>query len=142
MSFDFYEGHATHSATAAEITVRRGGVLVLTAATVEMLGKETTHVKLGFDPGARAIGLKAAPEGARGAYRLRAQSNSVSRLVDGKRLFAHHGLSAEKARRFDAEDFGNGVVGFRLPEKAEMQADAPKTAARSASKSKPRSTKK
>ncbi len=131
MSFEFYEGHATHSATAAEITVRRGGVLVLTAATVEMLGKGTTHVQLGFDPSNRAIGLKAASEGARGAYRLRTQSNSVSRLVDGKRLFAHHGLSAEKARRFDAEDFGNGVVGFRLPGVVESSANPSKPAARS-----------
>ncbi len=131
MSFEFYEGHATHSATAAEITVRRGGVLVLTAATVEMLGKGTTHVQLGFDASSRAIGLKAASEGARGAYRLREQSNSVSRLVDGKRLFAHHGLSAEKARRFDAENFGNGVVGFRLPEATNGTATPSKLAARS-----------
>ncbi len=138
MSFEFYEGHATHSATAAEITVRRGGVLVLTAATVEMLGKGTTHVQLGFDASSRAVGLKAASESARGAYRLRAQSDSVSRLVDGKRLFAHYGLSAEKARRFDAEDFGNGVVGFRLPEVAERAA----TPSKSASRSKVRSAKK
>ena len=47
---------------------------------------------------------------------MQAQSNSGSRLVDGKRLFAHHGLSAEKAQRFDTEDFGNGVVGFQLHE--------------------------
>ncbi len=130
MSFEFYEGHATHSATAAEITVRRGGVLVLTAATVEMLGKGTTHVQLGFNPSSRAIGLKAASEGVRGAYRLRTQSNSVSRLVDGKRLFAHHGLNAEKAQRFGAEDFGNGVVGFRLPEATEVTAKPSKPAAR------------
>ncbi len=51
-----------------------------------------------------------------GRYRLRNQKNSASRLVDGKRFFAHHGLSFEKARSFDAEDFGEGLIGFRLPE--------------------------
>ncbi len=135
MGFEFYEGKTTDSAATAEITVRRGGVLVLTAATVEMLGKETTHVQLGFDVSNRAIGLKAAPEGARGGYRLRVQSNSVSRLIDGKRLFADHGLSAEKARRFDAEDFGGGVVGFRLPEAVEGTEMPSKPAARAKARS-------
>ncbi len=139
MGFEFYEGKTTDSAATAEITVRRGGVLVLTAATVEMLGKGTTHVQLGFDASNCAVGLKAASEGVRGAYRLRTQSNSVSRLVDGKRLFAHHGLSAEKAQRFDAEDFGNGVVGFRLPEKVE---ESPKRPAKPPARPKARSAKK
>jgi hypothetical protein len=38
-------------------------------------------------------------------------------------LLAHHGLKVEKARRFPAEAFGEGLVGFRVP-KAETAAKA------------------
>ncbi len=48
--------------------------------------------------------------------KLRAQPNGRSRLVDAKRFFAHRGLAIDKARGLEVEDFGGGVVGFRLPE--------------------------
>ena len=35
--------------------------------------------------------------------------------MDCKRAFVHHGLMEDKARTFDAQDFGDGVVGF-VPE--------------------------
>ena len=114
MSFDFYEGPTTGSTSHPRITVRRGGLMVLTQAAVEMLGEGVERVQIGFNPETRAIGLRAADNGARGSYRLREQRNSVSRLVDGKRVFAHHGLTVDKARTFDAQDFGDGVVGFVL----------------------------
>ncbi len=88
--------------------------MVLTRAAALMLGDGATHVQIGFNPKTGAIGLKSAVKGARGSYRLREQRNSVSRLVDGKRVFAHHGLTVDKARSFDAQDFGDGVVGFVL----------------------------
>ena len=114
MSFDFYEGPTTDSTSHPRITVRRGGLMVLTQAAVEMLGEGVERVQIGFNPETRAIGLRAADNGARGSYRLREQRNSVSRLVDGKRVFAHHGLTMEKARTFDAQDFGDGLIGFVL----------------------------
>lgn len=52
----------------------------------------------------------------RGVYRLRNQKNGASRLVTGKRFFSHIGLTIEKARKFDAEAFDGGIVGFRLTE--------------------------
>ncbi len=114
--FQFFEGTRRESNTAPRFTVRRGGLMVLTPAAVEMLGDGTTHVRIAFNPKARAVGISSAPEEVSGRYRLRTQKNSRSRLVDGKRFFAHHGLSFEKARSFDAEDFGEGLIGFRLPE--------------------------
>ncbi len=114
--FDFYEGPTTESSESPRITVRRGGLMVLTRAAALMLGEGATHVQIGFNSKTQAIGLKSAVKGARGSYRLREQRNSVSRLVDGKRVFAHHGLTVDKARSFDAEDFGDGVVGFLLGE--------------------------
>ena len=112
--FQFYEGTMTDSASSPKITVRRGGVLVLTSATVAMLGDDVTHVQIGFNPETKAIALRSADEDSQGSYRLRAQKNSVSRLVDGKRVFKHHGITATKSRSFDAEDFGEGLVGFRM----------------------------
>jgi hypothetical protein len=114
--FQFFEGSNTESTDVARITVRRGGILVLTQKAVELLGEGVTHVKIGFDAKSLAIGLKSTEPGNRGCYRLRQQGKSLSRLVDGKRVFAHHGLKAEKARSYPAEEFGGGVVGFTLPE--------------------------
>ena len=124
MSFNFYEGPTTDSKSHPRITVRRGGLMVLTQAAVEMLGDGVEQVQIGYNPETRAIGLWSADNGTRGSYRLRDQRNSVSRLVDGKRVFAHHGLTMEKARTFDAQDFGDGVVGFVL-EDAKDSGDAP-----------------
>ena len=112
--FQFYEGTSTESASRPKITVRRGGVLVLTSAAVAMLGEDATHVQIGYNPETKAIGLRGAPEDCKGCYRLREQRNSASRLVDGKRVFKHHGLTAEKSQSYDAEDFGDGLIGFRM----------------------------
>lgn len=59
--------------------------------------------------------------------------DSDSRLITGKRFFAHHGLTIEKARTFDAEAFDGGIVGFKLieePAEAEAEAPAEKTGGR------------
>ena len=128
--FEFFEGPTTESTDVPRITVRRGGLMVLTRAAVEMLGEDTGQVQIGYNPQTRAIGLRAVEKGSKGCYRLREQRNSVSRLVDGKRVFAHHGLTVEKARSFDAQDFGDGVVGFVLDEAPEpVPAEAPAKAA-------------
>ena len=116
--FQFFEGTTTESATAARITVRKGGILVLTRAAIEMLGDEVAAVQVGYNPETRAIALRPAEAGTKGAYRLRDQRNSVSKLVDGKRVFKHHGLTADASTSYDAESFGDGLVGFVLPESA------------------------
>ena len=138
MSFDFYEGPATDSTSHPRITVRRGGLMVLTQAAVEMLGEGASQVQIGYNPETRAIGLRAADNGARGSYRLREQRNSVSRLVDGKRVFAHHGLTVDKARTFDAQDFGDGVVGFVLEDGSDGESEPAPAKAPAKAKSKTR----
>jgi len=132
--FDFYEGPTTDSASCPRITVRRGGLMVLTRVAVEMLGDGISHIQIGFNPETRAIGLRAAGRGTKGSYSLREQKGSVSRLVDGKRVFAHHGLTVEKAQTFDAQDFGDCVVGFVMEEGSEDSVPA-ETPAKAPSKS-------
>ena len=112
--FVFFEGNQSESGSRAQITVRRGGLMVLTRAAVDMLGDEVEHVQLGFNPKTKAVGIRVADDEAQGRYRLRTQQKSPSRLIGGKRFFKHYSLSVDKARTFDAEDFGNGIVGFRL----------------------------
>jgi hypothetical protein len=131
--FDFFEGTRSETQT-PQVTVRRSGQLVLTPPAVAMLGDDVTHVQLGFDPDTGAVALRAAPNGAKGRYTLRSQSNGGS-LVDGRRFLSHHGLKVEKAQRFPAEEFGKGLVGFRFPEsetegkgEAESQATQGKSA--------------
>ena len=116
--FQFFEGTTTESAEQARITVRKGGILVLTQAAIDMLGDGVAAVQVGYNPETQAIALRAAAMGSQGAYQLRSQRNSVSKLVDGKRVFRHHGLKAETSTSYDAEDFGDGLVGFTLPESA------------------------
>ena len=83
MSFDFYEGPASDSTSHPRITVRRGGVLILTRAAVEMLGEGVSRVQVAYNPKTRAIGLRGMSGDGKGGYLLRKQANSVSRLVDG-----------------------------------------------------------
>ena len=112
MSMEFFEGARTES-KAPQVTVRRSGQMVLTAAAVAMLGEGVTHVQFGFDADARAVALRPAPKEAKGRYRLRAQANGAS-LVDSRRFLAHHGVEMEKAETFPAEDFGGGMIGFQF----------------------------
>jgi hypothetical protein len=111
--FEFFEGSRTES-KAPQVTVRRSGQLVLTPPAVAMLGEDVTHVQVGYNAGSGIIGIRAASNGAKGRYRLRAQANGSS-LVDGRRFLTHHGLRVEKARTFPAEAVGDGIVGFSIP---------------------------
>ena len=113
--FDFFEGSASR-ARIPKITVRRGGLIALTPGAVAMLGENASYVQVGFNRETQAVGLRIAPENAKGRYRLRHQTSSQSRLVDTRSFFAHHGLTFERATTFDAEDFGDGMVGFYLAE--------------------------
>jgi hypothetical protein len=130
--FTFFEGAATVNSTTPRVTVRKTGQLVLTEAAVAMLGEDVEAVQIGFDPKARAVGIRPAVEGGRGVLKLRRQPNGRSRLIDAKRFFAHQGLAVETARGLAVEEFGGGVVGFRLPEDGagEAEAPAPVTAAK------------
>ena len=125
--FEFFEGTATVNSTTPRVTVRKAGQLVLTEAAVAMLGEGVEHVQIGYNAKSRVVGIRSAPEGGRGALKLRAQPNGRSRLVDAKRFFAHRGLAVDKARGLEVEDFGGGIVGFRLPEER-GEAEAPKAA--------------
>jgi hypothetical protein len=116
-SFEFFEGARTDN-RAPKITVRRSGQVSLTGAAVALLGEGVTAVQLGYDVTTKAVGIRPAPEGTRGRYKLRQQANR-SGLVDGRRFFAHHGLTLAEARTFDAEAFGQGIVGFRFTEPGE-----------------------
>ena len=117
MSFEFYEGTASEN-TAPKITVRKGGQLVLTSGAVAMLGDDVESVQLGYDVKTKVVGIRGADEDAEGRYRLRSQKNGGSRLVTGKRFFAHYGLTIDKARTFNAEAYDGGIVGFKLTDGA------------------------
>ena len=96
--------------------------MVVSRAVADMLGNNVTHVQLAYDSKTGVVGLRAAADGVAGAYLLRKQAKSPSRLVSGKRFFQHYDLEVEKARTFDVEDFGNGVVGFQFADAAASEA--------------------
>ena len=134
MSFVFFDGSNTQT-TSPRISIRRGGLLVLNGAAARMLGENVTHVQLGYDAEKNAVAIREAPADALGRYKLRTAPKGSSRMINGKRLFEHHGLDAEKARRFNVEDFGDGLIGLYLNGKAD---EAPKAD----TKAKPRPKKK
>jgi len=123
--FEFFEGTATVNSTSPRVTVRKAGQLVLTEAAVAMLGEGVEAVQIGYNPKGRVVGIRPAPEGGRGVLKLRAQPNGRSKLVDAKHFFAHRGLAVDKARGLEVEDFGGGIVGFRLPEEGVAEPEAP-----------------
>jgi hypothetical protein len=131
--FTFFEGSATVNSTTPRVTVRKTGQLVLTEAAVAMLGEGVEAVQIGFDPKARAVGIRPAAEGGRGVLKLRRQPNGRSRLIDAKRFFSHHSLTIEKARGLAVEEFGAGIVGFRLPEEGAGEPEAPARPSKAAS---------
>ena len=133
-NFEFFQGTLSESSTRPQITVRRGGLMVITRAAVDMLGDAVTHVQLAYDAKTGTVGIRTATEDTAGAYRLRTQPKGPSRLVSGKRFFQHHGLTVDKAHTYTAETFGNGIVGFRLTaaEATEPAADATPTPAKKA----------
>jgi hypothetical protein len=139
--FDFFEGTRSESKT-PQVTVRRSGQIVLTVPAVAMLGEGVTHVQFGWAADNRAVALRAAGEGAKGRYRLRAQTNGSS-LVDSRRFLAHHGVELEKAETFAAEAFGSGIIGFRFDEAvvtAKSEPEAEVKTATPAAESKPART--
>ena len=133
--FEFFQGGASESRTRPRITIRRGGLMVITKAAADMLGDDVTHIQLACNPKTGAIGLRACEPDVGGCYRLRQQGHSPSRLIGGKRFFRHHQLEIDKARTFDAEDFGRGIVGFCFEQTAPTPEQKPKTTGRRKSKS-------
>ncbi len=113
-AFEFFQGNLSESSSSPQITVRRGGLVVLTAAAAEMLGEGVEKVQLAYDRSTGTVGIRAASGDAPGAYLLRTQSKSPNRLVGGKRFFTYNGIPTEKAVTFDAIRYGDGLIGFRM----------------------------
>ena len=113
-AFEFFQGNLSESSSSPQITVRRGGLMVLTAAAAEMLGEGVERVQLAYDRSTGTVGIRAASGDAPGAYLLRHQAKSPNRLVGGKRFFTYNGIPSEKAVTFEAVCYGDGLIGFRM----------------------------
>ena len=124
-SFEFFQGAASESASKPRITVRRGGLMVITKAAADMLGEGVDHIQLAYDRNTGAVGMRAVEKGTSGCYRLRSQRKSASRIVGGKRFFSYHEIDTAQATTYEAQDFGDGIIGFVITADAETDADAP-----------------
>ena len=128
-TFEFFQGTLSESSTSPRVTVRRGGLMVITRAAVDLLGDDVSRVQLAYNRKTGDVGIRAASDDMPGSYLLRTQPKSPSRLVSGKRFFQHHSLPVEKAQTFPVREFGNGIIGFQfqdVPE--EEQTSVPKAA--------------
>ena len=113
-AFELFEGNLSESSSSPQVTVRRGGLMVLSAAAAEMLGDGVEKVQLAYDRSSKTVGIRAASGDAPGAYLLRHQVKSPNRLVGGKRFFTYNGIATEKAVTFEAVRYGDGLIGFRM----------------------------
>ena len=113
-SFEFYEGNLSESSATPRITIRRGGLMVVSRAAAEMLGDDVSHIQFAYDRLNGAIGIRAATAETAGSYRLRTQRKSPTRLVGARRFLKYHEIKTEKATTFEVRDFGNGIIGFRI----------------------------
>ena len=123
-SFEFFQGVATESASKPRITVRRGGLMVITKAAADMLGEGADHIQLAYDRNTGAVGMRAVEKGTAGCYRLRSQRKSASRIVGGKRFFSYHEIDTAQATTYEAKDFGGGIIGFVITAADESTVDA------------------
>lgn len=123
-NFVFFNGSQVSKSATPKITVRRGGVLILNQNAVNMMGEDVSHVRIAYNPERRAVGVAKAPEDAPGRYRLRRQTDGTSFLVNAKPMFQHLGLTVAKAKSFDVEDFGGGIIGATLDGTLEPEAVA------------------
>ena len=126
--FVFFEGAVSVSKAQARITVRRGGLLVLTAAAAEMLGENVDAVQLAFNQKNGAVAIRAASPGAAGAYRLRHQMEGPGRQITGKRFLEHFGLEVSSRRSFEVVSFGEGLIGFHIRPAEATTSEAEQTA--------------
>ena len=122
-SFKFFEGNASESRTKAQVTVRRGGLMVITQAAVDLLGENPTHVQLAYDAETRAIGIRSCAPEASGCYTLRTQAKSPSRLVGGGRFFKHHGLKTEQSHHLRRRRLRQRHHGLRAPRHGDCRDD-------------------
>ena len=82
-TFEFFQGTLSESSTSPRITVRRGGLMVITRAAVDLLGDEVSRVQLAYNRTTGDVGIRAVGEETPGSYLLRIQPKSPSRLVSG-----------------------------------------------------------
>ena len=135
-SFEFFQGAVSTSLSTPRITVRRGGLMVISKAAVDLLGEDVDYVQLAYDRNTKAVGIRVADKSTRGCYRLRTQRKSPSHLVGGKRFFSYHEVDTAKATTYDVQDFGNGIIGFVMTD-ADSEAettDSSKPAAKTTAK--------
>ena len=133
-SFEFFEGVVSERAGKPRITVRRGGLMVITRAAAELLGDSVELVQLAFDRATGAVGMRAAEKGAPGAYRLRAQYKGPNWTVGGRRFFDHYGIDTGKATTFDVTDFGDGIIGFVMTPEGGSTVTGPKASGKTTGK--------
>ena len=112
--FDFFEGTTNAKSNEPRVTIRRGGLMVITPAAVDILGDNVTHVQLGLNAKTNTVALRKADDKDKGRYRLRTQKNSPMLLVGSKKFFTHHNLNIDEAKTFDATQIAKGLVGITL----------------------------
>lgn len=123
-NFVFLTGTESRS-NSPKITIRKGGMIVLNDRAVEKLGENVTHVQIGYNAESNAIGIRPTTADAAGRYRLRSQQKGSSRIINGKRLFAHHGLTAQTSQTFDVEEFSDGILGVVLSTARKPETEGP-----------------
>ena len=71
-------------------------------------------IELLWDPDDEIVGFRRVNEEGLHTYTIRKQQNSASYLVAGRAFSQHYGLDTSVARRYNLQDYGEGIFGFSI----------------------------
>lgn len=117
MAFEVFNRQTASRTTEPTITLQRRGTISMSQPAVRMLGVsgEENHypIELVYDPEERIVGFRLARDNPN-PHLLRRQGKSGVFLVSAKLFVAHYKIDVSQARRYQARDFGEGIVGLGL----------------------------
>ena len=117
MAFEVFTRQAARLTKDPQITIQRRGNLSLNASAAALVAGEKEPdqlpVELLYDPKEKMVGIRQA-ESTLGSYNLRKQQKSESYLVSGRAFTEYYGINTDVARRYQARELGDGIIGFGL----------------------------
>jgi hypothetical protein len=118
MPFEVFSKRAAGKLKQPTITVQKRGTLSLNASAASFLADgeipNEIQVELLYDREAKIIGIRRAKELHPNVYTLRKQQKSDSYLLAGRAFTQYYQIPVGEARRYNATDFGDGILGANL----------------------------
>lgn len=118
MEFEVFSRRTAARTKDPVVTLQKRGIISLSESAVRLLAPdrraESYQVDLLYNEGKRVIALRLSSEGNPNPHLLRKQKNGGVYLVSGRLFTQHYKIDTSVARRYKAQVYSPGVVGFCL----------------------------